>query len=164
MVDCFFLWTRDGIMMDYVLEANPLVDYRWWCPSSLANLLHITPISPWFMVDVSWYIYTYYGVINQFITTNISPITIDISLISPITIDISAITIDISPITIDISHKPQLLWGNVHQGSHQVSWAAPCTIDADNANVKLGLINPAGLINPLCPIFFVIWKQVVPPD
>ena len=49
----FFCERGDGIMMDYVLEANPLVDYRWWCPSSLANLLHITPISPWFMVDVS---------------------------------------------------------------------------------------------------------------
>ena len=39
-----------------------------WGPRSIAKLVHITPISLWFMVLITSYNYSYWGLYNQLIT------------------------------------------------------------------------------------------------
>ena len=50
----------------FILRESSPNGFRWdgarWCPSSLAKLVNITPISLWFMVDIT---IVFMGFINQ---------------------------------------------------------------------------------------------------
>ena len=71
-----FLWDDLGKLYElttsepwkswFILGESSPNGFRWdgarWCPSSLAKLVNITPISLWFMVDIT---IVFMGFINQ---------------------------------------------------------------------------------------------------